>query len=57
MMRTYFVTNYFPAAPGVCVHLGSSSALVAIVSLLTEFVMDAETALLAQTKPSVQVKV
>lgn len=43
--------------PGVCVHLESSSALVVIVSLLTECVMDAETVLLAQMKPSVQGKV
>lgn len=43
--------------PGVCVHLGSFSALLAIVSLLTECVMDTETALPAQMKPSVQVKV
>lgn len=43
--------------PGVCVHLGSFSALVAIVSQLTECAMDAETALPAQMKPSVQVKV
>lgn len=43
--------------PGVCVHLGSFSALVAIASLLTECVMGAETAFLAQMKLSVQVKV
>lgn len=45
------------SVPGVCVHLGSFSALVGIVSLLTECVMDAEIAFPALMKPSVQGKV
>lgn len=51
MFKTIFLV------PGVCVHLGSFSALVAIVSLLTECVMDAETAFPAQMKPPARVKV